>query len=288
MITFKKIIYSVLIALLAAFSPNFGVENNENNNISVSVKKTDLELFLEKFAPPKELRDLIEKNKKNLKFGYILKGETASWICKDKGPRAINRIINAWRCNKLIEKYQLDRLKVPLKYAYEINGDVYVFAEFIKFEKKSEKNILTNEEIRQIAFFAHQSGFFDWLVTNATQIGPNKLEHHHNIIQSDKKLIIIDTENMSFGIDINLTSYGFKNEVSRKFYNDYMENAHTRNKFRDTKLKEWLEKYDNLREKKIIKPSLEIPINIEFDDLGIDFKKMKEQLTEKEQIKSKL
>jgi len=275
MTTIKRTIYAVLIAYLAVVSSNFGMENIKNKNISVNVKKTDLELFLEKFAPPKELRDLIEKNKADIKFEYILKGKTTSWICKGNGLKAVSRIINAWRCNKLIEKYNLDCLGVPSKYAYAINGQIWVFAEYIK---SAEFSLITLEEAQQLAEFSEKAGFRDWRVEKSC---------FHNIIRSyfDKKLIIFDSEDQTFNISpfFPMTNFMFHRPLDienwletyedslRKKYKQCFEERHSKDP-------EWQNSIIN---------------STEYDDPKIDFEKVKQQLRKDEQqraliIKSKL
>ncbi len=176
-----------------------------------------LDLFLERYAPPADLCVFIEQNKENKRLGWGTFGKLQGFpgiFKKGKGVFGIERLINAERLRKCIEIHNLFCLKVPRKYVYRINDEIFVFAECIgggSVGNNVSNRDLTLEEIKQLTILIEETGFSDI--------------HSDNIIRdNENKLVFIDTESKSFSMGwglkskcIELLSQGFRGGFGEYF-----------------------------------------------------------------------
>ena len=171
-----------------------------------------------------------------------------------KGP-AIDRIINAERMKKVIEKNHLDCLKVADKCLAIRAGDLCVIGKEIKVGDQNKK--ISLKEIQQLAQLAQQSGYTDWQITR-------------NIIRDvDGKLVFVDTENVGYGSYDTVYTKGYM--VSILLFSIRISQI-------DEDASEWLKSEDHrLRVTKQV-AFYNLPHNPQYDaEIGIDFEAVKKE-----------
>lgn len=194
----RKLIFGkyVLIAIFVLIPGSYLIGMNELESFTKTCS-SELALFLTKHAPPPEICESIEKNKKEIilfeKEDEVnkekktktkkLEGIPGFYVKKD-----VSRIFNALRLKKLINNAGLVLVDVAQKYVYPVDGILYVFAEEIK--ESSQTSLYTINEIKALSIIARESGFGDF--------GERNIKRDIN-----KKLIFIDTENLSFKVQYN-------------------------------------------------------------------------------------
>lgn len=219
-----------------------------------------LQEFARKYAPPKKLCYLIEKHKKLLKQIYTATiDEIPEFYIKVKS----DRLINAERARAVIQKHNLDCLKIPTKYIYKIDGQWIIFAE--KIQSAQTISPMTLEEIKQLATFIEETGCVDWGFFGKSD---NWLR------DTNGKLVYIDTENQSFSFLVD--KQVLLNQLYQCRYKMTPEASL------------WLKKRINIFNTKqydIIKnPML---FSNTFDDQKMDFEEVKRLLKEEEKNKLK-
>lgn len=222
----------IIIICLFLFHPTFSalVESKETKETierqsseEFFVYKKDFEKFVKKYSPPDELKLLIEKYKDEVlalpqELGVV--SNIPGYIVKNKGIKAICRVINAERMRSCMQKLGITLFDVPKKYLYKIDGQWYTFAELVEHQK-DEKDEMSLEQVKQAALILNQTGFSDFFGFN----------RHRN----RGRLVFIDTENNSFGLSdpdlnaIDLYKYHYVRQLKS---------------FKKTpKAEQWLEEY---------------------------------------------
>lgn len=145
--------------------------------------------FMKKYAPPSEIVMCIEesiKESENLFYGKYCAGVKVLYGLYYKGP-TVERVINAARLRNYIQEKKInDNFDVAIKYVYEIDGEIHVFAKKVTY---SLIRSLTSEEVKQFATLITDTGFADF--------GGDWCS---NVVRDDDtgKIIFIDTENKTF------------------------------------------------------------------------------------------
>ncbi len=216
---------------------------------------TEFEKFAKKFAPPKEVQETIEANKKNMpRFGGRLPGSNPPLYVKGDD---IARIQNADRMRTCIEANKLTTVTVPKKYLYKVGDEWRVFAEYIRPIDEG-KSSLSFQEVQDLTTVAEQTGYRDWA---------NNILRDKNI----DKLTIIDTEDDSFAIGrycIDEIPVDCKAQYvfGLMFFIDRMDEK--TKEWCNARLNEHLNNKDGISEEH--KPLYD---STQFDDPTIDFKK---------------
>lgn len=175
----NKLLLMTFLAVLTqpveyVFSMEVQKEEHEENLI---------EIFAKKYAPPKEICALIEKNKQKVKgkFGQI--EELPGFFIKDCDD--VYRAINAARMKRCIKKNNLMCFDAAQKYVYKIDDRWVVIAEYIDLAFADRK--FTLEEVNQLAILLVEIGFNDF-GANISNI---------RVRSSDGKIVFMDTEHGS-------------------------------------------------------------------------------------------
>lgn len=217
LINYYKTVLSIFIFSFIFTNPNFSMEIPVDAVESHAKNVPELEKFAQKYAPTTELKKLIDTTKGLEDKSLAFLGKPAKYVCK--GVRGFDRIINAERLRKIIQKNNLTCLDVAKKYIYKVNNKWVTFADYIEgcdywaeFEKKlkgmpkgishrdyfnvpagtdawshfqSERLRLSLQQTQQLAIIAEESGYIDWT--------------WENLIRTPSgKLVFIDTEQGSF------------------------------------------------------------------------------------------
>lgn len=226
--------------------------------------QTDFERFVLKFAPPAELRALIEKNKAAIaeKFSGTIRLLPGGLYLKGT---EIERIINAERMRVCIQRYNLDLLDVPKKYVYKIGNHWRVFSQFVPAHPAPPMSL---KLVQQLAKLAEETGFRDW-----------KLNWRYN---SQGKLVCIDTEDNSFAIGM----YRFKNEgLPQHCKAQFVTSLMTYSKSMTSEAFEWLKNRINTLMNSPEGTTTTPPIYdiTTFDDPGINYAHVKQHLLRQEE-----
>jgi hypothetical protein len=251
---------------------------------STEAKDPDVEFkkFTRKYAPPIEIEILLEKNK-----AYILR-EIAAYkriglqnhnhSIQEGGRKifvkiglgdfpdietnhakiinhSIERVINAARLRNCIEQKKLQRLMVPQKYIYKIDGMWVCVAEAVSPAPVDKP--FTLEEVQEFATIAEETGYSDWHGGNVWRI-------------DDGTIAIIDTEDRSF----RWQRWEMTNTIAcicaSKFFHNRMQPA----------ARTWLrETHNNGYLVSLVKNMSRHPLlpqTSRFDDADIDFEAVKD------------
>lgn len=161
-----------------------------------------LEKFTQKYAPPKEMCEIIEKNKEKIITSeehiikldsFFVKYAHLQGYPKEESRKrilaVICRLINAERMREYIQRNNLTCLDVAKKYVYKIDDHWVTIAEAI--QQNDNSSILSLPEVQQLYQLAQGTGYADWgfCRTNNTQ---NWIRDIRN------KLVCIDTEDTAF------------------------------------------------------------------------------------------
>ncbi|HTM06355.1 MAG TPA: hypothetical protein VL201_03875 [Patescibacteria group bacterium] len=172
--------------------------------------KQSLDLFLQKYAPPEEITVYLNaQDKIFFKECIIPKKITVKnklyWV---KARKVGERIFNAIRLKECITREHLTRLDVAKKYIYCTDKGCLTISEHVERDyaqydydeennKYMPKHCFFDEEItKQLSSLAIATGFIDWS------------SWQNCIIDKDKKMIFIDTEDRSF--------FGYKKYVQTR------------------------------------------------------------------------
>jgi len=147
-----------------------------------------VEALVQKYAPPKEMAQLLEEHKKVIKKDFIDASKNGEYCGLFIKGSELSRVVHAERMRQCIKNHKLDSLDVPKKYIYDVDGHWIVIAQCVRYEVKPLK--LQLNEVQQLAILAEETGFIDWKLD---------LEGLSNWVRSySGKLICLDTENLSF------------------------------------------------------------------------------------------
>ena len=190
-----------------------------------TVLPVDVERFLIKFAPPADIKRLIDQNKDKLlglkkiynpwavggykDDGYVGRLETLPGLYI-KGEH-IDRVINAYRIQRFIDENHIQTLMVPKKYVYKVGPKYMVFAEArdvqdLEYEFQERKVNL--QEMNDLILFFESTGYCDVL--------------QYNILRDvvTKKLVIIDTESSSFDFKILKGDFSGRGDLYQSYFRD--------------------------------------------------------------------
>jgi len=226
----------------------------------------ELAKFVEKYAPPLLTCKLIEGAKNHVK-----KDGVKGFRCKGKD---ITRVINAARLRQCIADKGLHCFRVPQKYIYPLDGELYVFAEEIEPAARTSKinaATLSFQEAKELAMIVEETGYRDLSL--------------QNIMRDSKGIFVfIDTEDRSFSIPSNT-----KENWCQLAYLENLK-AHTASicQYTDHRFllqddaKQWLDERIAIHKKNHIEPYAELwplPFSDRFDKaIGINFKRLKKDL----------
>ncbi|HEX2978328.1 MAG TPA: hypothetical protein VHO47_04385 [Candidatus Babeliales bacterium] len=192
---------SVLITLLFQIATSntlkaglFGLESNPQALFAATALCVAVPTILYKTCSNKPQKSRGERELEKFVAHFKIPETTDLTTLIDKG-NDIDRLINAYRAQRLIENEKFKYVGIPLKYAKKTSdGLVEIFAQKITpSDQQEEKYSLA--QVKDFASFVELSGLSDF-GDNANQ----------NIIYANDKLYVIDTENSSF----EANTYGFK------------------------------------------------------------------------------
>jgi hypothetical protein len=252
---------------------------------------TTLEKFAQRYAPPADVIELLEKYKELVlkldKRGHLK--EIPHFFIKtaDTSQRfqahLLHRVVNAERLRRCIARHGLNRLEVVKKYIYKLeglwinegtcalrlDGKWIVLAEKVNF--KPQQLELSLQEVQQLAVLAEKTLYRDWGFARAIGNGPKYAGN--NWVRSEKtgKLVCIDTEDRSFEEGEGHDLSGKPLPVVFGHLSEAIAN-HCDSRF---KARRWLRKYKKSR--KNVRAGLSLNRSREYDDPDLNFEEVKKE-----------
>jgi len=216
------------------------------------VPGAEFEKFVKKFAPSADVCKAIEDAEEIKYKGFCFIKSSPALYAKDEN---IDRIINAYRMREYIQRNNLDRLTVPEKCIYKVDGKRWVvFANVVKYGSWQRRSIGL-EEAKQLATLTEELGYKDWHLNNVVRDSCNNT------------LAVIDTEDRSFFAN------RFVEEIPKAYKARCVSTLSRLNYAMDEPAKEWLANREEYLRNSVSSPT-------KYDDSDIDFEKVKEEYKE--------
>lgn len=191
---YKKLLFRLLIVGMFSCETRCHKERN----------CSEFDKFAHVFVPPPSIEKELLVCSENPECAFSLYRQSGRW----QGPTplyhkgdAIERLVNAVRMKKCIEKYNLYLLDVADKYLWQARGTHWgkewrIFARLIQGECAQFK--ISSELLEQLMVLAEETGFNDWGASGDTPKKTDCLGCNWIWDSKRKKLVCIDTEDRSF------------------------------------------------------------------------------------------
>lgn len=189
--------FALLIALVLIFGSTVYPMSNGFKVKTDEEKRIFLQKFAHKYAPPKDLCELIEQHKSTISScahksfyhnhipGFIIKQDAQHL-------KIVDRLMNAEYLRSYIKNKNFDRLDVAQKYIYNINNTWFIFSKKVEIAPNSNMAIVTSADIPQIYQTTLDTGYCDWAFHK-------NIETKNWLREKDTgKFVCIDTEDRSF------------------------------------------------------------------------------------------
>ncbi len=229
---------------------------------TIIAQETELDKFFKKYMVPLHIKNYLDESfTKNcfeiIKWGKILKDPCSGYYLKvtDDNPYSrydFDRVINAERLRVAIEECCLTCFDVPKKYIYfnQLKNTFFVVAEGMDCVEINGA-LWTWQEINHLVLLIFITGYWD--------LHPDNIKRR----KSDGKLVIVDTEDRSFG-DAPM----FDPILDREICFTRWINFFSHQNFASKNIR-YIDKYrklcDDAKKDISFKFSLSLPYNVDFD-----------------------